>query len=545
MLDAVADGRPFSSVSVTDLRVIESALAERVQMASCNFWQFPTTNLQDKIQLALLDPPYGTRLERREPNSAHDRLSERDMQQVAVDVTGMVRRGGQLVIHCSDLQCSKWFEILSNLRTTTSVQGRGVPEWNVDPCSMVAVSSKGGGGDRSSTTLANWVDKALHATRTGGGSGTHRKVSFKNHHQTMSPLPGHCNAITDVAPPGPLEIVCTEDGKWLRLEQKSVGCVSEMVCRFSLPGDAVLDLFMGTGTTAVACVRNRRRFYGCDVDDAVVKAARRRAYFAYVDWAKANVGASGVTPHLLEAVNRVAAELAARRPEPYTSTKWLLAACTLKEGLPEHTRVPTHVVNFLVSLASDVPSTFFTVESLAGLHDRPVHGWPQQMRAIFECAETASVRAADATACRVRVAQSGVPFGGLGVFVNQPGGLRVGDKVGSMWGGLAFKDLRGRTLRDHPHRPYGPMRGTARITHKTFTRNAHLVPLEPRRAGQAPPTVWLVPSVGCACGYINHYGAVSGAEKVNFQADSSTLARKPNVRLCLRSVKRPSDMGAP
>jgi len=110
---------------------------------------------------------------------------------------------------------------------------------------------------------------------------------------------------------------------------------------------------------------------------------------------------------------------------------------------------------------------------------------------------------------------------------------------------LVFKDLRGKTLRDHPHRPYGPMRGTARITHKTFTRNAHLVPLEPRRAGQAPPTVWLVPSVGCACRYINDYGAVSGAEKVNFQADSSTLARKPNVRLCLRSVKRPSDMVHP
>jgi len=307
-----------------------------------------------------------------------------------------------------------------------------VLEWNVDPCSMVAVSSNGGGGDRSSTTLANWVDKALHATRTGGGSGTHRRVTFKNHDQTMSPLPGHCNAITDVAPPGPLEIVYTDDGKWLRPEQKSVRCVSEMVCRFSHPGDAVLDLLMGTGTTAVACVRNRRRFYGCDVDDAVVKAARRRAYFSYVDWAKANVGASGVTPHLLEAVNRVAAELAARRPEPSTSTKWLLAACTLKDGLPAHTRVPTHFVNFLVSLASDVPSAFFTVESLAGLHDRPVDDWPQQMRAVFECAETASVRAADATACRVRIAQVGVPFGGLDVCVNKPDGLRVGDKVGAM-----------------------------------------------------------------------------------------------------------------
>ena len=44
----------------------------RVHMVSCNFWQFPTANLKDKIQLAYLDPPYGTRLERGEPNSAHE-----------------------------------------------------------------------------------------------------------------------------------------------------------------------------------------------------------------------------------------------------------------------------------------------------------------------------------------------------------------------------------------------------------------------------------------------------------------------------------------
>jgi len=545
ILDAVADGRPFSAVSVADVRLIEGALAARVHMVSCNFWQFPTANLKNKIQLAYLDPPYGTRLERGEPNSAHDRLSERDMLAVARDVTGMVRHGGQLIIQCSDLQFPKWHAILSNLRTATALKGRSEPEWSVDPCSMVSVSSNGGGGGRSSTTLANWVDKAIHATRKGGGAGTHRMVSYKNHNHTSSPLPAHCNAITNVAPPGPLEIVYNEDGKWLRPEQKSVGCVRELVSRFSHPGDSVLDLFMGTGTTAVACVQTRRTFYGCDVDDVVVKAARRRTYFAFVDWAKANQGAGGVTPQLLDAVQRVAAELAARRPQPSSSTKWLLSALTLKAGEPAHTRVPTHIVHFLVSLATTVANDFFTVKGLDDLLVQPVHDWPQQMRAVFECADTATVRAADATACRVRVASSGVPFGGLGVFVSHPGGLRVGDQVGSMWGGLVFKDLRLKTLQDHPHRPYGTMRGTARITHQTFSRNAHLVPLKARRGAPPPPKVWLVPSVGCACGYINHYGAVSGAEKVNFQADGSTLSRKPNVHLRLRPLKCPSDMVHP
>ena len=49
MLDAVADGRPFSRVSVADIRLIGEALAARVQMAACKFWQFPTANLKDKI----------------------------------------------------------------------------------------------------------------------------------------------------------------------------------------------------------------------------------------------------------------------------------------------------------------------------------------------------------------------------------------------------------------------------------------------------------------------------------------------------------------
>jgi len=42
------------------------------------------------------------------------------------------------------------------------------------------------------------------------------------------------------------------------------------------PGQLVCDPFVGTGTTAVACVRLKRRFIGCDVDAAMIRIARRR-----------------------------------------------------------------------------------------------------------------------------------------------------------------------------------------------------------------------------------------------------------------------------
>ena len=38
----------------------------------------------------------------------------------------------------------------------------------------------------------------------------------------------------------------------------------------------VCDPFLGSGTTAVACLRTGRRFVGCDVDASAVQIARKR-----------------------------------------------------------------------------------------------------------------------------------------------------------------------------------------------------------------------------------------------------------------------------
>lgn len=53
--------------------------------------------------------------------------------------------------------------------------------------------------------------------------------------------------------------------------------IPEMVCRFFAgAGDVVLDPFMGSGTTAVACIKTGRKYIGFDTCEAYVNKARKR-----------------------------------------------------------------------------------------------------------------------------------------------------------------------------------------------------------------------------------------------------------------------------
>jgi hypothetical protein len=49
----------------------------------------------------------------------------------------------------------------------------------------------------------------------------------------------------------------------------------------SLPGHLVMDLFMGTGTTALACIEAGRQFIGCEIDENYHALACRRIEAAY------------------------------------------------------------------------------------------------------------------------------------------------------------------------------------------------------------------------------------------------------------------------
>lgn len=58
--------------------------------------------------------------------------------------------------------------------------------------------------------------------------------------------------------------------------QKSVMMLEQYVNLHSREGDIVLDCFMGSGTTGVACVNTDRDFIGIELNDEYFKIAERR-----------------------------------------------------------------------------------------------------------------------------------------------------------------------------------------------------------------------------------------------------------------------------
>jgi site-specific DNA-methyltransferase (adenine-specific) len=71
------------------------------------------------------------------------------------------------------------------------------------------------------------------------------------------------------------------------ITQKPVGVLRELV-RVTKPGETVLDPFMGSGTTGVACVAERRRFVGVELDPGHAATARRRISVAAFNAAPAS-----------------------------------------------------------------------------------------------------------------------------------------------------------------------------------------------------------------------------------------------------------------
>ncbi|MFT4448675.1 DNA-methyltransferase [Bacillus subtilis] len=58
--------------------------------------------------------------------------------------------------------------------------------------------------------------------------------------------------------------------------QKPVDLVSDIIKGFSNEGDIVLDCFMGSGTTAVASLQNKRKYIGFELNPEFIEVANKR-----------------------------------------------------------------------------------------------------------------------------------------------------------------------------------------------------------------------------------------------------------------------------
>lgn len=58
--------------------------------------------------------------------------------------------------------------------------------------------------------------------------------------------------------------------------QKPIGVIEPLLLNSTKPNDLILDCFMGSGSTGVACVKYNRRFIGIDKDERYVEIAKKR-----------------------------------------------------------------------------------------------------------------------------------------------------------------------------------------------------------------------------------------------------------------------------
>ena len=65
--------------------------------------------------------------------------------------------------------------------------------------------------------------------------------------------------------------------------QKPISLLKEIIDRSSNEGGVVLDCFMGSGSTGVACVNSNRRFIGIELDEGYFNIAKKRIEEAYAD----------------------------------------------------------------------------------------------------------------------------------------------------------------------------------------------------------------------------------------------------------------------
>jgi len=68
----------------------------------------------------------------------------------------------------------------------------------------------------------------------------------------------------------------TDKKLWGHPTIKPLNIIETLILNSSLENDIILDPFMGSGTTAIACMRNNRHFIGFEINDVYYKTSLKR-----------------------------------------------------------------------------------------------------------------------------------------------------------------------------------------------------------------------------------------------------------------------------
>ena len=485
--DAIGDAARFISRFSSSYNVCFRGFIE-AHKNSCG------EDLTGKVQLVLTDPPYNTRSERALANSNYDFISPADVEAAAGVITSLLRPGGHAVIFCSVQQFENWKSELEKDETMM-----------VDAMPLLCIRAPTAYYQppiRKSTTLVNMYECAVHATKYGEGKDGWDMVSYREFGHVSSRFRGWCNVIDNVPKPAAGEAVVSEislsQGRGqIRFEQKPEPLMRELVCRFSMPQDVVVDLFAGTYTTAVACLTISdgmyRRFAGCERDRACHEAVQTRIYRAFSEQYK-----NGSFGPQTEGVSEFLQSYSDAVRSRFRRTEWIQPA-----GFPVYSCLPKHIIDFLGILLGNLRLG-------RDLGKVPVDRWPVEVQEKLEDVCPKVLRAIDCAHFGLCVKPSTILSAGEGVFAGRT--FRAGERVGWYNGTILYRDL---STGNHPD---GKLYGPRFLSCSVARFKMYALQIEPTLDGLP---VFLVPGEFCSATKINDPRASS--------QEQGAALRKANV----------------
>lgn len=534
---------------LTAKRELEDAMSPYVRLYNCSFEElldtdettYSASKMENRVQLLLTDPPLSMRRQRERGKSGHDHITREEMKIAALKAEEQVRPGGHVIVFCSMEQYHVWER---NFRVLVDEEKE--PVFSVDPMPLSFVRRPGYDSSypfkfRKTCRLYNLAEHALHATRKGAGGMALEMVTYKPFNYVPSRHPGWGNVFDNVPPLESGEALLqmekksngVEKAKKVRPGQKSEKLMRELVARFSLPGDLVVDMFGGTFTTAIACltmpVGEHRIFVGCELEEKCFFAGRLRVLEAF---ARALTDTKGskfvVSAEALDAA-RVVVQHAKVRKAP--SMEW----CAPPK-FPQYSELPSCVVRFLANLWREPDLT-------SALQHKCVDDWPREYQGRLNSMDPNILLSVEATAAHVFVAKSTIrhPSAGEGLFTGRR--FQAMETVGGYYGLLVYENLSERETKAKTYGG-GILSATAErfrtssFGMKTrhggyFTRNASSRKGEGSKGHEIHiPMVYVVPAPFCVTSKINDPRYAETDLDVG-QKDSSSC-RSANVEFVLR-----------
>ena len=210
------------------------------------------------VGLVLTDPPYGT------TSNTWDKLP--DLDRLWIAIKSVLRTGGAAVmtsqtpfdkvLGVSNLSWLKYEWIWKKTYITGHLNAKKAP---LKQHENVLVFS-GGPIDKMTYNPQGVIRKQAEYVKSGTSS------NYDNQHDYISEFRNYPKDVLDYGP-DPLKLHPT---------QKPLELMRYMVRTYSNPGDLVLDPFMGSGTTGVACVLEKRNFIGFELDEKYFNLANKR-----------------------------------------------------------------------------------------------------------------------------------------------------------------------------------------------------------------------------------------------------------------------------